>query len=121
MATTRGAGAKPVTSSTFYILLALADQDRHGLGIADEIARRTDMAIDLGPGTLYHAIKKTLAAGLIRETPHPPDPNDDDPRRRYYTISAAGRRTLEAETRRLARLLDVAEEKLAVPTARPAR
>ncbi len=121
MASTRGGGAKPVTSSTFYILLALADRDRHGLGIADEVARRTDSEIDLGPGTLYHAIKKMLGDGLIRETPHPPDPTDDDPRRRYYTISAAGRRTLVEETQRLARILDVAEEKLTLHKARQAR
>jgi DNA-binding PadR family transcriptional regulator len=121
MAATRGGGAKPVTSSTFYILLALADRARHGLGIADEVARRTDSEIDLGPGTLYHAIKQMLAEGLIRETPHAPDPTDDDPRRRYYAITAAGRRTLEEETRRLARLLDVAAEKLSSPNLRPAR
>jgi DNA-binding PadR family transcriptional regulator len=120
MASKRG-GAKPVTSSVFYILLALADRDRHGLGIADEVARRTDGETDLGPGTLYHAIKQMLAQGLIRESSRAPDPDDDDPRRRYYTISAAGRRTLEEESRRLSRILDAVREKLSPRKLRPAR
>jgi DNA-binding PadR family transcriptional regulator len=102
-------GAKPITSSAFYILLALADQDRHGLGIAAEVASRTDDEVDLG--TLYNAIKKMLQDGLIQEAKGPPDPADDDPRRRYYHITRSGRRALRAEAKRLARLLDAVREK----------
>ena len=104
-------GAKPITSSAFYILLALADQDRHGLGIAAEVAARTDDEVDLGPGTLYNAIKRMLQYGLIQEAKGPPDPADDDPRRRYYHITRTGRRALRAEAKRLARLLDAVREK----------
>ena len=112
-------GAKPITSSAFYILLALADEERHGLGIADEVAQRTGNDVDLGPGTLYHAIKKALEAGLIQESTARRDRADDDPRRRYYAITRRGRRALEIETRRLARLLDAAREKKVLEDLKP--
>jgi hypothetical protein len=71
----RGAsGAKPLTSSVFHILLALADEERHGLGIADEVERRTEGAVEIGPGTLYNAIRKMLESGLIEEPATRPDP-----------------------------------------------
>lgn len=112
-------GAKPITSSFFYILLALADEDRHGLGIAAEVARRTDDEVDLGPGTLYHAIKKMVDARLIQESRARRDPTDDDPRRRYYGLTRIGRRALQVETRRLARLLNAAVEKNVLKDLRP--
>jgi DNA-binding PadR family transcriptional regulator len=59
-------GIKPITSSTFYILLALVDEPRHGLGIAAEIERRTDGDVRMGPGTLYNGIKKMLDNNLIQ-------------------------------------------------------
>lgn len=104
-------GAKPITSSTFLVLIALADRDRHGLGIADEIEERTGGRVRLGPGTLYNAIRKMAEAGLIREAPLPPDPEDDDPRRRYYSITAAGRRALGDELERLAAIVSMARDK----------
>ena len=113
-------GAKPITSSAFYILLALADEDRHGLGIAAEVAGRTDDSVDLGPGTLYHAIKKLLDSGLIQESTAERSPEDDDPRRRYYSVTRAGRRALEREARRLARILDAVVEKNVLKDFRPA-
>ncbi len=112
-------GAKPITSSAFYILLALADEERHGLGIADEVARRTGNDVDLGPGTLYHAIKKALEGGLIQQSTARRDPADDDPRRRYYAITRRGRRALQVETKRLARLLDAAREKNVLDGLKP--
>jgi DNA-binding PadR family transcriptional regulator len=104
-------GAKPITSSTFLILLALADRDRHGLGIADEVEERTDGKVRLGAGTLYNAIRKASEAGLIGEVTAPPDPDDDDPRRRYYRVTQLGRRTLRAELERLSAVLSMAREK----------
>ena len=60
------AGSKPVTSSTYYVLLALSDADRHGVGIGDEVQRRTDGIVELGPGTLYATLSKMLDRGLDR-------------------------------------------------------
>lgn len=111
-------GAKPVTSSVFYILLALADKDRHGLGIAEEVERRTEGAVDMGPGTLYNALRKMLANGLIIESPVRPEPEDDDPRRRYYRITPVGRETVEAEAAHLDRVLAAARDKDLLPALR---
>ena len=67
---------KPLTSSSFYILLAVVDEPRHGLGIASEVETRTGGDVRMGPGTLYIAIKKLLDQKLIAEVSATPD---DDP------------------------------------------
>ena len=103
-----GRGIKPLTSSSFYILLALADEQRHGLGIAAEVESRTDREIQMGPGTLYNAVKKLLEQKFIADVA---SRRDDDPRRRYYRITRAGRLALEAEARKLDRVLQAAREK----------
>ncbi len=103
-------GTKPLTSSTFYILLALADRDRHGLGIAADVEDRTGGAVHIGPGTLYNAIRKLLDDGMIEEGGQR-DQVGDDPRRRYYSITPAGRSSVRAEAARLRTILRVAEEK----------
>jgi DNA-binding PadR family transcriptional regulator len=97
--------------SAFLVLLALADRPRHGLGIVDEIARETDGAVRLGPGTLYGTIQKLTAAGLLRETRQAPDPDDHDTRRRYFLLTAKGRATLRAEARRLQLIMASATRK----------
>ncbi len=112
------AGTKPLTSSVFFILLALADRPRHGLGIADEVERRTEGDVQLGPGTLYNALRKMLALGLIEEPSERPDPDDDDPRRRYYQITVAGRQAVSAEAERLERVVAAARDKELIPSAR---
>jgi len=92
------------------ILLALADGDRHGLGIAQHVEEFSEGRIVLGPGTLYGAIKRLLNLGLVDdETARPED--EADPRRRYYRLTALGRRALELDTRQLAVVLDVARLK----------
>jgi DNA-binding PadR family transcriptional regulator len=72
----------PLTPAIAQILLALADADRHGYGIMQEVARLTDGAVRMGPGTLYGTIKRMLAARLIVDTDDRPGPDDDDERRR---------------------------------------
>ena len=62
----------PLTPAVFYVLLALADEDRHGYGIAKDVARRTDNAVRLGPGTLYGTLTRLLASGLVAERPARP-------------------------------------------------
>jgi DNA-binding PadR family transcriptional regulator len=65
----------------------------------------TDGAVRMGPGTLYGAIKRMLADGLIEESEERPDPALDDQRRRYYRITGAGERVCVAEVDRLETLL----------------
>ncbi len=100
-----------LTTASFHILLALADADRHGLGIVDEVERRTGGEVKLGPGILYGSIKKMAGAGLIEETTERPAPELDDPRRRYYRITSSGRLAVQAEARRWAQVVQVAREK----------
>jgi len=104
-------GTKPLTSSVFYVLLALADEERHGLGIAADVAERTGGDVEMGPGTLYTTIKKMADAGLVAESTARRRAENDDPRRRYYRITRPGRRALEAEARRLTLIVDAVHAK----------
>ena len=95
----------PLPGDTFDVLVSLADGDRHGYAILQEIAERTDGRIRLSPSTLYAVVKRLLEAGLIEELRERPDPAHDDERRRYYRLTALGRRVAQAEAARLTRLL----------------
>jgi DNA-binding PadR family transcriptional regulator len=95
----------------FQILLALADSEKHGYAIMQEVHARTEGRTHLGPGTLYGAIKRMLGGGLIEEVEERPDPKLDDQRRRYYRLTDAGRRLAVAEAERLADLVRAAHEK----------
>jgi DNA-binding PadR family transcriptional regulator len=109
MAASRSAGEfLPLPVSEFQILLALADGERHGYAIMQDVAERTDGEIQLGPGTLYGAIKRMVANGLISENEPRADTDRVDERRRYYAITALGREVCIAEARRLERLLATA-------------
>jgi DNA-binding PadR family transcriptional regulator len=98
----------PLTPAVFHILLALADQDRHGYGIILDIADRTGGALRLGTGTLYTAISRLLDQGLIEEPDERPAEEDDDERRRYYRLTAFGRDVANAEAGRLSALVRMA-------------
>ena len=92
----------PLTPPVFHILLALVEEERHGYGIMQDVARQTSDALQLGPGTLYGCLKRMLAAGMVEESDVRPDPALDDERRRYYRMTALGRRLVRAEAQRLA-------------------
>src|SRR5579862_4241927 len=98
----------PLPSATLHILLALADEDRHGYAIIQEVAARTNGALRLSAGTLYRSIQRMLEDGLIVEPRERPAPNDDDERRRYYRLTLLGRAVARAEARRLADLVRMA-------------
>ena len=94
--------------ATFYILLALAEEDRHGYAIIQDVALRTGGELKLSAGTLYRSIQRMLDQGLIVETRDRPAPEDDDERRRYYRITPEGAAAAKAEARRLAQLVKMA-------------
>jgi DNA-binding PadR family transcriptional regulator len=100
------ANEAPLTAPVFEILLALVEEERHGYGIMLEVSRQTNGAMELGPGTLYGCLKRMLAAGLVEESGE-----SDDPRRRYYRITRAGRRAVRAEAQRLAAAVATARAK----------
>ena len=101
----------PLTPVVMHILLALADEERHGYAIAQEVERVSSGGVRMGPGTLYGSIQRLAKSGLIEEAKRRPAARDDDERRRYYKLTALGRRVLEAETARLAELVAVAKSK----------
>ena len=95
----------PLPVATFHILVAVADQDRHGYAIMQDVAGRTHGALKLSPGTLYGSIRRMLEEDLIVEVDDRQRPDDDDERRRYYRITPFGRSVARAEAARLAALL----------------
>jgi DNA-binding PadR family transcriptional regulator len=110
----------PLTPQQFQILLALTDGHLHGYGIIRDIAQRTGGALRLGTGTLYTALARLDAQGLVEESPRRPRAEDDDERRRYYRMTPMGRAVVAAETDRLDALVRDARRKGIQPSRRPA-
>jgi DNA-binding PadR family transcriptional regulator len=90
----------PLTPVAFEILLALADGERHGYGILQEVESRSGGAVSLHAGTLYRALARLLESALIEELDSP-DPKHDDERRRYYRLTTRGVAVARAEVGRL--------------------
>src|SRR5438874_4318337 len=98
----------PLPVATFHILLALADEDRHGYAIIQDVEARTGGELKLSAGTLYRSIQRMLEQGLLVETRERPAPEHDDERRRYYRITPFGTAVAKAEARRLTQLVKMA-------------
>jgi DNA-binding PadR family transcriptional regulator len=113
MATTRAdhQDMPPLTPAVFHVLLALAEGERHGYAIMQEVAESTGGQIKMGPGTLYGTIKRLLEIRMIEESDERPDPVLDDERRRYYRLTAVGQRAVRAEAQRYAETAAVARRK----------
>ena len=116
MPQTNPQAAPPLKLPVFHILLALSEQDHHGLGIASEVEDATGGTVRLGPGTLYRTLKEMTSDGLALEVPAPSD--DEDPRRKFYRISEAGRQALRGEASRYERIVEVARKRDVLPQAR---
>lgn len=102
----------PLTPAIFNILLALADGEKHGYSIMQEITLR---GLRMGPGTLYGSIKRLLEDGWIEESGSRPDPAHDDERRRYYRLTEIGQRIAAAEAARLEELVRLAHRRHLLP------
>lgn len=105
-------GAHP-NHNALLILSSLADADRHGYAIKKDVAERTGGEVRLGSTTLYRLLGQLLDAGLIEEAKTRPAPQLDDERRRYFHLTASGRRALATELRLLERVLTAARPALA--------
>lgn len=99
----------PLPPATFHILMAVAEEDRHGYAIIQDVKMRTDGELVLSAGTLYRSIQRMLEQGLIVETRERPAPDQDDERRRYYRITEFGATVARAEARRLTQLVKLAK------------
>ena len=105
----------PLQPAVFHILMALAEDDRHGYAIIQDVADRTGGAVRLSAGTLYRSIQRMLEEGLLVEIEDRPDPEEDDERRRYYRITRLGRDVARAEAQRLIELVKMARASGFVP------
>lgn len=101
----------PLPSAAFQILLSLVDEDLHGYAIMRQVEAQTDGRMRLGPGTLYSSIQTLLEARLIDEVSQHEDAKLGLARRRFYRLTAAGRKLVRSEAERLADLLRVARTK----------
>jgi DNA-binding PadR family transcriptional regulator len=108
----------PLSPATLHILLSLAGEDLHGYAIMQEVARQSDGKYKIGPGTLYDNLQKLIRRQWVQELGR--RPADDDPRRRYYRLTAAGRGVLTAETARLAAVVREARQRLQITKPRRA-
>src|SRR5271156_1303093 len=106
----------PLKAQWFHILLSLAGEEQHGYGIMQEVLQRTGGKVRLWPATLYGSIKRLIEAGLIEESDERPAPELDDARRRYYRLTALGKRVLDAECERLQELVRTIRVKQALVT-----
>jgi DNA-binding PadR family transcriptional regulator len=101
----------PLKPVAFQVLLSLAEGERHGYGITQDVASRTAARLQLEPGNLYRALRVMLDDGLIEESEKRPAPDLDDERRRYYRITALGRKVAAAEIARLEAVIADAKAK----------
>ena len=94
----------PLKPVELELLLALADEERHGYGLVQEIAHRSNGLIQLEPGNLYRVIKRLMTDGLVAEGDRRPV-SDGEERRRYYRLTGLGARVVRAELHRMRTLL----------------
>lgn len=105
----------PLRPIEFEILLTLAGGERHGYAILRDTEERSEGAFRLETGTMYRALRRLVEAGLARPTERRQSDREDDERRRYYAITAEGRRVAEQEALRLSRLVAAARSVQLLP------
>jgi DNA-binding PadR family transcriptional regulator len=105
----------PMTPAVFFIMLALADGQKHGYAIMQEVSNLSDSKFRMGPGTLYTTIQRLLDLSLIEEAGGPSRTSRQHSRRRYYRLTGAGKGLLEFEVRRLESVVRTARQKKLVP------
>lgn len=101
----------PLTPAVLHILLALSSRERHGYGIMKQVETDSHGKVNMGPGTLYGSLGRMMDAGLIRQSDKRVDPELDDERRVYYTITDLGQKALAAELQRYKEVVAVARRR----------
>jgi DNA-binding PadR family transcriptional regulator len=99
-------------ANCFHVLVALAQEGRHGSAIAQDVLQQTNGELRLWPATLYRTLDELVTEGLIEELTGARHPEGESQRKRFYQATALGRRELAESARRLARYAGVAEERL---------
>ncbi len=101
----------PLRPVEFLVLLVLADGERHGYGIVQDITERTDGTVKLLPGNLYAVLRRLMECGLLVEAARRPAADLEDQRRRYYRITKAGQKVLAADAARMKDLVQQVESR----------
>lgn len=104
-----------LTPTMFYILLSLADRERHGLGIVHDVEERTAGRIKIGPALLYTSLRRLEERSLAEISPTRPAEGRDDPRRKYYRITGRGRRAVRQEAELLDAVVALARDRNVLP------
>jgi DNA-binding PadR family transcriptional regulator len=104
----------PLTHVVYHILLSLSPEARHGYGIIKDVSERTGGRLELEAGSLYAAIRRLRNDDLIEEQA---GPEGSDSRRRYYALAPLGRAVLQAESERLAEMVELARDAMILPGA----
>lgn len=104
-----------VTPVVFQVLFSLSEGTSHAYQIMKDVAAQTDGRLEVGPGSLHFTITKLLDSGLIQESDNRPDPGVDDPRRRYFALTSAGRRVLTDEAAQMAQIVSLARSRGLIP------
>ncbi len=99
----------PLRPAEFLVLLVLADGERHGYGIVQDMSDRTDGKVKLLPGNLYAVLRRLMDSGLLAESARRPAEDLDDQRRRYYHITKLGEEVLAADAERMKSLVQQVE------------
>lgn len=105
----------PLPPATLHILLALADEERHGYAVIQDVEARTGGELRMSAGTLYRSVARMVEQGLIIES-RKRRTRDEDERRRYYRITPFGTAVARAEVRRLSQLVQMARARGVTPS-----
>lgn len=105
----------PLTPLSLAVLLSLAEGDQHGYALLKSIERESEGGLKPGTGTLYAALGRMIEEGVIEEVARPAG---EDSRRRYYGLTSQGREVLQAELRRLARVVESGAARELLPELR---
>jgi DNA-binding PadR family transcriptional regulator len=102
----------PLTEATYFILVSLAPEPRHGYAIIKDVQELSHGRINFSTGTLYGGIKRLLDQGWIHRKDETVSDNNGQVRK-AYALSELGRRILQAEIDRLNSLVNVAQMRVA--------
>lgn len=105
----------PLNPKVLMVLLSLLEGPTHGYEIKRQAEAQSGGALRLDAGSLYRTLAQLEERGLVKEAEARPEPEADDPRRRYYELTALGTGVLRAETTRLRGILDMAEARDLIP------
>jgi DNA-binding PadR family transcriptional regulator len=101
----------PLTETTFYLLLSMESQPRHGYAILKDVQTLSAGRIVLSTGTLYGAIKRLVELGWIERFENPEVVENGRPRKEYQ-LTQLGRRIFQAEFARLQNLVTAAQRRI---------